>query len=102
MMCTPDRTSMLGRFMGKPTENNWKAAKRVLRYIKGTLDIDLNYKRPDDDTSTNIITAYADASFASEYARRHVRQRRSRPHERSEYLALVLDSEGDSFVYCGG
>lgn len=38
-------TSMLSRFMHKPKQNHFGAAKRVLRYIKGTLGFGILYER---------------------------------------------------------
>ncbi|KAL5722266.1 hypothetical protein ACHQM5_005806 [Ranunculus cassubicifolius] len=38
-------TSLLSRFMHKPSENHNAAAKRVLRYIKGTQDHGIWYKK---------------------------------------------------------
>ncbi|MGR0202325.1 hypothetical protein, partial [Klebsiella pneumoniae] len=37
--------SFLSRFLDKPTLCLWKATKRVLRYLKGTQDLGLNFKR---------------------------------------------------------
>lgn len=34
---------ILSRFMQKPCEGHWFAAKRVLRYLKGTQDFGLKY-----------------------------------------------------------
>ena len=34
---------ILSRFMQKPCEGHWSAAKRVLRYLKGTQDFGLKY-----------------------------------------------------------
>lgn len=38
-------TSILSRFMHKPNQNHFGAAKRVLRYIKGTLGFGILYER---------------------------------------------------------
>ena len=43
----PDLTfsaSLLSRFMQEPREKHMLAAKRVLRYVKGTLDYGIEYK----------------------------------------------------------
>lgn len=36
--------SILRRFMEKPYSNHWEAAKRILRYVKGTIDYGIFYK----------------------------------------------------------
>lgn len=36
---------LLSRFMAKPREDHMLAAKRVLRYLKGTLDLGVSYER---------------------------------------------------------
>ena len=38
-------TSLLSRFMHKPSQTHFGAAKRVLRYIQGTLDFGIMYER---------------------------------------------------------
>jgi hypothetical protein len=39
---------ILSRFMQKPCEGHWSAAKRVLKYLKGTQDFGLKYSKVDD------------------------------------------------------
>ena len=39
---------ILSRFMHKPCEGHWSAAKRVLRYLKVTQDVGLKYSKVDD------------------------------------------------------
>ena len=39
---------ILSRFMQKPCEGHWSAAKRVLRYLKGTQDFGLKYTQVGD------------------------------------------------------
>lgn len=53
--------SYLSRFLDKPTENTWKAAKRVLRYLKGTKDLGLNYSKSD-----SALKTYSDADWAGD------------------------------------
>jgi len=38
---------MLGRYQSNPGMDHWKAAKKVLRYLQGTKDYMLTYKRSD-------------------------------------------------------
>lgn len=37
--------SLVNRFMEKPTENHYMAAKTILRYLRGTTDMGTLYKR---------------------------------------------------------
>ena len=39
---------ILSRFMHKPCEGHWFAAKRVLRYLKETRDFGLKYSKVDN------------------------------------------------------
>nr|KYP57265.1 Copia protein [Cajanus cajan] len=52
----------LCQFMHNPLEVHWKATKRLLRYLKGTLHHGLHYKASSD---TEII-AYCDSDWASD------------------------------------
>jgi len=53
-------TSLLSRFMNGPTKIHMGAAKRVLRYVQGTLSYDIEYVR---DQSATLIGFY-DADWA--------------------------------------
>jgi hypothetical protein len=39
---------ILSRFMQRPCEGHWSAAKRVLKYLKGTQDFGLRYSKVED------------------------------------------------------
>ena len=51
---------MLGRYMSNPGVDHWKAAKRVMRYLKRTKDFMLTYRRSD----SLKIFGYSDSDFA--------------------------------------
>jgi hypothetical protein len=51
--------SVLSRFSKNPGMAHWTALKRVLRYLKGTLDIKLRYAP--DPTTDELFTSYSDA-----------------------------------------
>eukprot|EP00253_Pinus_taeda_P001630 PITA_01630 len=58
----PDISSVVGtlsRFMQKPCEGHWSAAKRVLKYLKGTQDFGIKYTQVGD---FNLI-GYSDSDF---------------------------------------
>lgn len=55
--------SELSRFVSDPGEIHMKAAKRVLRYLKGTMDLRLNYSRPEGD-KLNQLWGYVDSDWA--------------------------------------
>ena len=55
--------SRLAQYSAKPTQAHMAAAKRVLRYLKGTRDIELTYSRAEDKLSLN---GYADADLAND------------------------------------
>jgi hypothetical protein len=52
-------TGMLGRYLSNPGLDHWKAAKRVLRYLKRTKDHMLTYRRSD---KLEVI-GYTDSDF---------------------------------------
>ena len=51
---------MLGRYMSNPRVDHWKAAKRVMQYLKRTKDFMLTYRRSDGLE----IFRYSDSDFA--------------------------------------
>ncbi|XP_062711085.1 uncharacterized protein LOC134289179 [Aedes albopictus] len=56
--------SILGRKLSSPTEADWTAAKRVVRYLLATKDFKLHYGRPQD------LIVYSDADFAGDVSTR--------------------------------
>lgn len=64
-MSRPDITfaiSYLSRFLDKPTKTLWTAAKRILRYIKETIDYSLVYEK----NTNNEINIYTDADWGTD------------------------------------
>lgn len=52
----------LSQFLQQPTDNHWTACKRVLRYIKGTLNHGLLFTKKQHF----LVEAYVDADWASD------------------------------------
>ncbi|KAL3651407.1 hypothetical protein CASFOL_004409 [Castilleja foliolosa] len=52
----------VSQFMANPLEPHWKAVKRILRYLGGTVHLGLNLQRPDNLN----ITGFADSDWASD------------------------------------
>ena len=71
MTCTrPDLSwvvTRLSQHLSKPTEGDWTLLKQVLRYIKGTLDQKLYFKKSE---SSLKVFAYSDSDWASSEDRR--------------------------------
>jgi hypothetical protein len=63
--CTrPDLATTIGilsRFLNNPGKAHWEAAKRVLKYVKGTADLKLTYKRKEEEPK---LRGYVDSDFA--------------------------------------
>lgn len=51
-------TCLLSRFNSDPGEKHWGAAKRILRYLKGTHDMKLTYMKEE-----TYLVGYCDADF---------------------------------------
>ena len=51
---------LISRFMSSPTESHWFAAKRILWYLKGTIELGIYYKKGGNAK----IVAYSDSDFA--------------------------------------
>lgn len=45
--------------MASPKESHWEAGNRVLRYVKGTMDHDIYYKR----TQNSVRVSYSDSDW---------------------------------------
>ena len=64
-VCTqPDiafAVSILGRYLSNPSQRHWTVAKKVIRYLQGTKNYMLTYRRSDD----LICIGYSDSNFAS-------------------------------------
>lgn len=54
--------SLISRFMSCPRETLWLAAKQILRYLRGTTELGIFYKK---GGSTDLV-AYTDSNFASD------------------------------------
>ncbi|RVW19213.1 Retrovirus-related Pol polyprotein from transposon TNT 1-94 [Vitis vinifera] len=54
--------SLISRYMENPTELHLQAAKRVLRYLKGTTEFGIFYKKRGDDE----LAAYTDSDYAGD------------------------------------
>lgn len=54
---------IVSRYMERPTEMHLIAAKRILRYIQGTLEYGLVYSK---DSSNNVLTGYSDSDLAGQ------------------------------------
>lgn len=52
----------LGRYQSKPCYDVWLGLKHILRYVKGTLNYKLVYKKNNDE---NVMVGFADADWAS-------------------------------------
>ncbi|KAL6346564.1 hypothetical protein AAG906_000182 [Vitis piasezkii] len=52
--------AMLGRYQSNPGMDHWKAAKKVMRYLRGTKDYMLTFKRSDNLE----VIGYTDSNFA--------------------------------------
>jgi histone deacetylase 1/2 len=48
------------QFLSQPTDVHWEAVKRILRYVKGTLDMGLRIRK----SSSTGISIYTDADWA--------------------------------------
>lgn len=54
--------SLICRYMGYPTEYHWRAGKRLLRYLKGTTELGIFYKRG----SKMNLNVYTDSDYAGD------------------------------------
>ena len=55
---------IVSRFMERPTQMHLNAAKRILRYVKGTLNYGLVYSH---DSKNNMISGYSDSDLGGNF-----------------------------------
>lgn len=55
--------SMVSRYMEKPTKLHWNAVKRIMKYLKGTIDYGLHFNKKQKTLS---LCGYSDADFAGD------------------------------------
>jgi len=69
MVCTrPDishAVSMVSRYMHNPGKKHWEAAKWILRYIKGTVNLGLKFERNRKNVE-RFLVGYTDSDFAGD------------------------------------
>ena len=66
----PDISQAVGvvsKYSSEPTEGHLTAVKRILRYVKGTADLAITYKRSEDTP----LFGYSDADWAGDLDDRH-------------------------------
>ncbi|POM64196.1 Retrotransposon Tca5 Polyprotein [Phytophthora palmivora] len=61
-------TSQLSQFLESPQEIHWRAAIRVLRYLKGTITAGLQFRR--DGERVGTMVAFSDANWAGDVTSR--------------------------------
>jgi hypothetical protein len=69
--------SVLSQFISDPSDDHWRGAKRVLRYLKSSVDLGLMFKSSDATVTGYAaavcgkqVTGYTDADFAACVTRR--------------------------------
>lgn len=56
----------MSSFQSSPEEVHWTYLKNVLRYVKGTIDYEIIYKKQNNHTSMLILERFADANWANQ------------------------------------
>ncbi|KAM1319724.1 hypothetical protein ACFX2H_004687 [Malus domestica] len=54
------------QFMQRPMESHFSAVKRILRYLKGTLNLGIHYVRGGLEVNSDTIRAFSDADWAGD------------------------------------
>ena len=59
--------SILSSYMSNPSKEHWNGVKRLLRYIKGTLNFGLKFTTSEnDDENGDELYGYSDANWAGD------------------------------------
>eukprot|EP00253_Pinus_taeda_P031088 PITA_31088 len=53
---------LVARFMENPRESHWKAAKRILRYVRGTIQFGIHYSAK----ATPLLVGFTDSDWAGD------------------------------------
>ena len=48
------------QFLHAPTKNHWTAAKRIVRYVKNTMNVGMNFTK----SSSTLVSAFSDSDWA--------------------------------------
>ena len=59
---------MVSRYMHDPGQGHWEAVKWILRYIKGTIDVGLVFKK--DNTGKQECIGYVDSDYVGDLDKR--------------------------------
>ena len=54
---------ILSKYMTKPSQEHWKGVKRILKYIKGTMNFGITFQAKE---KTYILTGYSDTDWAND------------------------------------
>lgn len=55
---------LISRYMANPRLSHWLAAKRILRYLRGTVELGILYRR--DESSRLRLMAFTDSDYAGD------------------------------------
>lgn len=72
--CRPDLAfpaNLLARFLQTPKQSHLQAAKRMLRYLIGTLDLGIHYSKSSSSDSAFTLDGYSDSTWADDTLDRH-------------------------------
>lgn len=58
---------VVSRYLNNPTISRWNAVKRILKYLLGTSDLGITYRK---EESFNLV-GFSDSDYASDYNTRH-------------------------------
>lgn len=61
--------SKLSQYFSEPTEEHWTTVKHILRYLKGTIEKELSYRKRNDEKLG--LHAYSDTDWAADKAETH-------------------------------
>ncbi|KAG5882978.1 hypothetical protein JTB14_026436 [Gonioctena quinquepunctata] len=59
-------TSILGRNVSDPITYDWSEVKRIMKYLNGTIDMEIKLGKISSDIDEDILYGYADADWAGD------------------------------------